>query len=97
MCLFKRTIEIDCGKAQLARIFIASPLIVEDLITMRNVFLYCLEGRSPNGYRPGDSREVVEALGEAAENRLWPHGIFECITQASGSDSEETLSTFEEI
>ncbi|KAH1032001.1 hypothetical protein J1N35_044175 [Gossypium stocksii] len=48
MCLFKRTIGTDYGKAQLERLCTGSPSTIEDLITMRNVFLCYVEGHSLN-------------------------------------------------
>lgn len=63
-------------KAQWEMLCIVSHLIIEDLITVRNVFHYYLEGCNPNGYRLDDNKEVAEALRVVAEIRSWPHGIY---------------------
>lgn len=69
ICSFKRTIRTDGGEAQLERLCGGSLLIIENLIIVRNLFLHCLEGHGPNGYKRGDSREVVEALGAISKRR----------------------------
>ncbi|KAH1122192.1 hypothetical protein J1N35_005352 [Gossypium stocksii] len=74
--LLKRTIGTGCGKTQLKRLLTRSSLIIEDLFNVRNVFLYCLEGCSPNGYRSSDSRKVTKALGVVVESWSWPHEIY---------------------
>ncbi|KAH1113935.1 hypothetical protein J1N35_007313 [Gossypium stocksii] len=72
----------DGGKALLKRLHVGNSLVIEDFITVRNVFLYCLEGHSPNGYKRGDSRKLAKELGT---------------TRSSWGDSEETTSTLREI
>ncbi|KAH1031706.1 hypothetical protein J1N35_043880 [Gossypium stocksii] len=76
ICLFKQNIRTCCKKAQLERLRTGSPLIIEDLVIVRNVFLYYLKGRSPNKYRSGDSKEAVEALWAITRSQSWPHEIY---------------------
>ncbi|KAK5845029.1 hypothetical protein PVK06_001181 [Gossypium arboreum] len=60
----------------MGRLYVDNSLIIEDVITERNFFLYFLEGRSPNGYRQGDNREIAEALGAVSEGRSWLHVLY---------------------
>ncbi|KAK5784627.1 hypothetical protein PVK06_039153 [Gossypium arboreum] len=60
MCSFKQIITIRDGLAQFQRLRNGRTLVLEDLLTMRNVFQHCVESLSPNGWREGDSREVAE-------------------------------------
>lgn len=76
MCLFKRTIKTDGSKDQLKRLRTGSSLVIEDCIILRNVFLYCLEGHSPNRYRKGDIREVAKVLSVASERQSRPYVLY---------------------
>ncbi|KAK5775690.1 hypothetical protein PVK06_043613 [Gossypium arboreum] len=67
LSIHKGSHRTNGGEAQLRRLHVSSSLVIEDVITVRNVFLYYLEGHNPNGYKWGDSREVVEALGAVSE------------------------------
>ncbi|PPS14868.1 hypothetical protein GOBAR_AA05696 [Gossypium barbadense] len=98
MAFLKWTIRTDCRKTQLERLYTVSPLIIDDLVIVRNVFLYCFEGHSPNGHRLGGSRKVVEALG-----LLWDEasstdgGLLAGIDYSSENNLSETDSISHEI
>ncbi|PPR95940.1 hypothetical protein GOBAR_AA24728 [Gossypium barbadense] len=42
-----------------------------------NVFQYCLEGYSPNGWRHSDNMEVAQSLGVLLEGYTWLDGLFD--------------------
>ncbi|KAH1121683.1 hypothetical protein J1N35_004843 [Gossypium stocksii] len=85
MCLFKQTIKTDGCKNQLERLCTGNPLVIEDLITMRNVFLHYLVGIAPMDI----SRMIVEKL-------LTIIGDVD-IVRSSRNDSKKTTSTSREI
>ncbi|PPR86232.1 hypothetical protein GOBAR_AA34459 [Gossypium barbadense] len=59
----------------------------EDLITMRNLFRYYLEGFNPNGWRRSDNREVTQSIDAQPKS----------IDHIFGNNWSETDSTFHEI
>ncbi|KAK5845528.1 hypothetical protein PVK06_001719 [Gossypium arboreum] len=72
------------------------PLVIEDLITIRYVFMHYLVGHSPNGYKQDDSSEVAKVLGATSKRQSWPYVLYG-IVHNSGNDSKETTSTLREI
>ncbi|MBA0751926.1 hypothetical protein Gogos_000814 [Gossypium gossypioides] len=71
MCLFKRTIETNYGKAQLERLRTGNPSIIKDLITVRNVFLYYVEGYNPNSINSDELGRVLTGLQKGPANYFY--------------------------
>ncbi|PPR89185.1 hypothetical protein GOBAR_AA31498 [Gossypium barbadense] len=92
MCLFKRTIRTDYGKAQLKRLRRGSLSIIEDLITVRNVFSYCVEGPNFDRSSKGACKLFLQLLRDKASSI--DGGL---LVGRKGSDSEETLSNSVEM
>lgn len=60
----------------MGRLQVGNSFIIEDVITVRNVFLHYLEAYSPNRYKWGDNREAAEVLGAAFERQSYPHVLY---------------------
>ncbi|PPS08897.1 hypothetical protein GOBAR_AA11754 [Gossypium barbadense] len=61
------SLAMDEVITQFQRLHASRPLIMQTLITVKNVFKYCLKGFSPNGWRPSDNQEVVESVSAVSE------------------------------
>ncbi|KAA3458956.1 pentatricopeptide repeat-containing protein [Gossypium australe] len=65
--LLVQNLLLDDTVAQFQRLRTGCLLVLEDLITTKNVFRYCLEGYIPNGWRLGDSEEISLSVGALSE------------------------------
>ncbi|PPS17240.1 hypothetical protein GOBAR_AA03331 [Gossypium barbadense] len=71
------SLTTDEAVAQLRRLCVGCMLILETFITTRNVFRYCLEGFSHNGWRLSNNQEVAQSVSALFEMKLHPFALVE--------------------
>ncbi|PPR96879.1 hypothetical protein GOBAR_AA23794 [Gossypium barbadense] len=93
VCIFQQTVRTVRGKTWLGRHIAGNSLVIEDVITVKNVFLHYLKGHSPNGYMRGlphtESNPFVNLLPTPTNVRVVDDVRK---VRSLGRDSEDTTS-----
>ncbi|KAH1107119.1 hypothetical protein J1N35_010887 [Gossypium stocksii] len=73
VCLRRQDNILEAGWAQFYRLHRGRVLKLEELLTVRNVFHYCLADLSPNGWRQVDDDNGVNTISVLLAQFVWPH------------------------
>lgn len=85
---------MDESVAQFQRLCVGPLLALETVLTVINVFKFCLEDLSPNGWRTGDNKVIARSNCGLPAGATWPHGSYDQLGQILLRCKEETASFF---
>ncbi|KAH1097566.1 hypothetical protein J1N35_014487 [Gossypium stocksii] len=89
-----QTLDNEATKDQYDRLNLGRPLVLESLITVRNVFPFYLEKHSLNGFRPSDTPlEVISQIIHPT-NMVWPYNVSDDSATFLVGKKEESANFF---